>query len=69
MRLLREAGSTARLEMAQRLTRSTIELSRRAIARAEPGLSEDELAVRFVALCYGGVLAAEFQRHLASRPA
>ena len=61
--LLRRAGPTRRFELARSLSRTTMALARRAIRRAHPGASEEEVAVRFVALHYGVELARELERH------
>lgn len=67
--LLRQAGPARRFALACSLTRTTLRLSRGAIARANPGASRDELAVRFVELCYGHELAEGFRRFLEVRAA
>lgn len=65
--LLRQAGSARRLQMALQLTAATLELAHRAIARAEPELSEDERKVRFVELHYGAELAEGVRAAFARR--
>ena len=62
--LLRAAGFAGRFARMQSLTATTINLSRRAIARAKPGLDPAELDVKCVELFYGKELAREFQVHL-----
>lgn len=54
--LLRQAGSSRRLQMTFDLCDSTRAMSLRAIARANPQLSEREVKLRYVRLCYGPVL-------------
>ena len=49
------------------LTRTAIELSRRAIRRANPGLDERGVGVRFVELHYGPELARGVARRLEER--
>lgn len=61
--LLRNAGFAGRLAKMQSLTATTINLSRRAIAEANPNLSPVELDVKCVELFYGKKLAEEFQVH------
>ena len=65
--LLREAGFAGRFAKMQSLTATTIGLSRRAIAEANPKLSPVELDVKCVELFYGKKLAREFQLHLTAR--
>ena len=65
--LLREAGFAGRFARMQSLTATTINLSRRAIAEANPELSPRELDVKCVELFYGRELAREFQVYLSGR--
>ena len=51
--LLRAAGPIGRFRLALSLSRSVIELSRRALRRRHPGASELEIGRRFVELHYG----------------
>jgi hypothetical protein len=55
--LLRAAGSARRVALARSLTATTRRLSRQALRRGRPNLSETELAVAFVELLYGRDLA------------
>ncbi len=55
--LLRRAGLSKRLALAFSLSRTTIALSREAIRKRRPDLSEQDLRLEFVALCYGEALA------------
>jgi hypothetical protein len=65
--LLREAGPARRAAMALSLSAEVIGLATRAIARALPGASEQEVRLRFVDLNYGDELGSSVRRHLASR--
>jgi hypothetical protein len=63
---MREAGPTRRFLAAQSLSRSVIELSRRALRRRNPGASDDELDLLFVELHYGADLARRMREHVVS---
>jgi len=65
--ILRRAGAGARIALAFSMSRMVCGLSRRAILRAHPGISDDDLAVRFVAAHYGSGLADGLRSHLATR--
>lgn len=65
VRLLRSASTSRRLRLALSLSRTTMSLARAGLARAHPGASPEEIALRFVALNYGADLAEEVRRHLA----
>jgi hypothetical protein len=65
--LLRKAGFAGRFARMEALTAMAINLSRRAIAEANPGLSPRELEVKCVELFYGSRLAQEFRASLNSR--
>jgi hypothetical protein len=56
--LLRAATPAQRAALAIGLTATTVELSRRALQRAQPSASEDDVALRFVELNYGPEIAA-----------
>jgi hypothetical protein len=62
--LFRRMSFTKRLEMARDLTATVIRLSRRAIARANPHLSEQDVNLRWVELTYGKDLALGLRAHL-----
>ena len=53
--------------MVRSLSQTTIQLSRRAISRANPGLSEQELNLIFVAYHYGDELANRLRAHMENR--
>jgi hypothetical protein len=55
--LLRNASGARRFALARALTKMTVAMSRRAIQRRHPELSEREVDLRFVALHYGQPLA------------
>jgi len=57
LRLLREKSPAERLAMAVRLTSEVIRASRRAISRAHPELTEQEVGLLFIELHYGRELA------------
>jgi hypothetical protein len=67
LELLRKATPGRRVALALSLSRSVMELSRAGIASRMPGASDEELAIRFVALHYGEALAQELRAHLATR--
>lgn len=63
--LLREAGNAGRAALMSRLSVAAINLSRRAIERAHPEWSEQEVGLEFVALNYGEDLARRVRACLA----
>lgn len=65
--LLRRASPARRLSLALSLSESVCALSRRAIRRANPGFTEREVGLRFVALSYGEELARAVRADLARR--
>jgi hypothetical protein len=67
IRLLREAGPTRRFEMARALTTTAVELSRAALRKRHPALSEREVELKFVELCYGQELAQRLRSYLEGR--
>lgn len=69
LELLRQATPSQRLRQAFSLSQTVIGLARGGIARAMPDASEEERALRFVALHYGGELADELREHLVARRA
>ncbi len=62
IRLLREASPARRMRVVRSLSRSVIELSRRALRRRHPNATEDEIDIAFVALHYGPEPAARVRR-------
>ncbi len=66
--LLRRATNAERLALALSMTDLTVRLARRAIARANPGLSQHELDLKFVEIHYGKELAERVREYLRARP-
>lgn len=62
--LLRKAGPTRRFQLMLSLTQRAMELSRRAIARTNPGLSDFELKILYLEHCYGKELAEKVRTHM-----
>jgi hypothetical protein len=65
--LLRKATFAQRWAKMASLTAFTVNLSRRAIAEANPGLSQRELDLKFVELSYGRDLAERLRAYLDGR--
>jgi hypothetical protein len=65
--LLRSATVADRFAQTCSLTATAISLSRRAIARANPDLSPEEVDLKFVELHYGRRLANAVRSYLESR--
>ena len=65
--LLRKASTNERFALMCSLTASAISLSRRAIARANPDLTPQEVDLKFVELHYGRELAGRLRRYLEAR--
>jgi hypothetical protein len=62
--LIRRASIATRISRTRSLSRTVIQLSRRAISRAHPGLCEEELGLAFVAYHYGEKLADSLRGYL-----
>ena len=62
--LLRKKTVSERFALVRSLTAFTIDLSRRAIARANPDLSPDELRIKYIELFYGKDLAQRVRDYL-----
>ena len=62
--LIRKASVAERASRIRSLSETVIQLSRRAIRRANPGLSQQELNLIFVANHYGSDLANRLQNYL-----
>jgi len=62
--LLRKLTPTQRLAKTFSLSHDVIQLSKRAIRRQNPGLSEPELKVLYLRNFYGPELAQQFQEYL-----
>jgi len=65
--ILRSLGARGRFERMRSLSRTTMALAQRAIRRAHPAATEDELLVAFVAVHHGDELAQRLQRYLRER--
>ncbi|MDL1982900.1 MAG: hypothetical protein LWX54_01690 [Deltaproteobacteria bacterium] len=62
--LIRKAGIARRIGIARSLSETAIKLSRRAISRANPQLSEQELNLVIVAHNYGSYIADRLVNYL-----
>lgn len=65
--LLRRATTARRFELARSLSRTTIELSRRAIRRANPEWTEEQILGRWLELHYGRDIADQVRAHCERR--
>jgi hypothetical protein len=65
--LIRNLNISERISRLRSLSQTVISLSRRAIRRANPELSEKELNYKFVAYHYGNEIAEQFKKYLDSR--
>jgi hypothetical protein len=65
--LLRQASMAKRAWLLRSLSQTVIRLSRRAIRKVNPQLTEPELNVLFVRHCYGDELADRLQQYLMRR--
>ncbi len=62
--LIRQASIAKRIGRARSLSQTTIKLSRRAISRANPDFSEQELDIAFVTYHYGADLADRLSNYI-----
>ncbi len=62
--LIRKASVAKRISRMRSLTRTILRLSKRAIAKVNPGLSEQELNMLFVKIHYGEDLANHLRTYL-----
>ncbi len=62
--LIRQANTAKRASLMRSLSKTVIQLSRRAISRANPGLNEEEVNLIFVANNYGDDLAKCLSKYL-----
>jgi hypothetical protein len=62
--LIRKSSISRRISIVRSLSQTVIYLSRRAIKRAKPSLSERELDIAFVANHYGEELAGRLRSYL-----
>jgi len=65
--LLRKLNTTQKLEQVQSFSSSILKLSKRAISRASPDLTEDEKNILFVEYHYGVELAYRLRKYLDQR--
>ena len=65
--LLRRKTVSERFALVRSLTAFTIDLSRRAIARANPDLSPDELRLKYIELVYGNDLSQRVRDYLTKK--
>jgi len=65
--LLRTAGTVGRFQRTCSITRTVVALSRQALRRRMPHLSEEEIGLAFVKLHYGPELADRVRQYLAAR--
>lgn len=65
--LLQSKTTSQRLALTLSLSETTAHLSKRAIWRANPQLSENEMRCRFIELHYGRTLADSFRKYLQDR--
>lgn len=62
--LLRQKSTAAKFSQIRSLSKSTIQLSKRAIFRANKGMSEQELNLLFINLHYGPDLANRVKTYM-----
>ena len=67
--MLQKASFAKRASITISLSETVIRLARRAISRANPGLSEEELNLIFIANNYGSDLAKRLSNYLKQRRA
>jgi len=67
IQLARRSTPSEKVAQVRRLTDFVTRLSRRAIARANPGFSQEEVDLRWVEIHYGPELAAELRNDLRQR--
>ncbi len=65
--LLRQAGVTRRAELASSMTESTLARCMRGIQQANPGMSDIDVKLRFVEICYGKDLARRVKAYLGEK--
>jgi len=63
-----QATPAEKIAQVRRMTDRVVRLSRRAIARANPTFSEEEIGLRWVEIHYGRRLASELREYLKQRP-
>ena len=65
--LLREKSRAEKFSLVRSLSQVTIQLSKRAIQRANKGIDEDQTNLIFVDLHYGAELCRKFQKYLSQQ--
>ncbi len=65
--LLRQATAAEKIAQMRSMTAMAVKLSRRAIARANPKLSSQEVDLKWVELHYGKKLARDLRNYLNDR--
>ena len=65
--LIRRASIADRVARTRSLSQTVIQLSRQAILKAKPGLSEEELNLLFLEYHYGAEQAARLRKYLNQR--
>jgi hypothetical protein len=65
--LIRKKTISERFAMVRSLTAFTIDLSRRAIAKANPNLSPQELQIKYIEMFYGIELARRVREYLSKQ--
>ena len=64
LELIRQASVAKRVSLMRSLTSLVIQLSRQGIAQANPGMDEQEVALRWAELHYGKTLAGKVREYL-----
>ena len=62
--LFRKASISEKFSRVRSLTQTTIQLSRRAIARANKEFNEEQINLKFISLHYGNDLAERVKKYL-----
>ena len=62
--LIRNASIARKVSVVRSLSETTMRLSRKAIARANPGLNDRELDLKFVEYHYGKALANNLREYM-----
>lgn len=65
--LLREKSSAKKFSLIRSLSRLTIQLSKRAIQRANKGIDDNQVNLIFIDLHYGRELSNKYQKYLSQR--
>lgn len=65
--LLREAGAGKRFTITMSLSQKMIALSKQALKKANPGLSDNELKILFIKNCYGTGIAEKVKKRMTER--